>query len=106
MDIDSLVLKGKAGCFPNWYETQSKFSVDTKPNKPLEANYCTREEDVWPSRACQSAREGIEETATTAITETEVTSGRQRLSMGNIRPTPGSVPSSCPIHGSYTIHPE
>ena len=33
MDIDSLVLKGKAGCFPNWHETQSKFAVDTEPNK-------------------------------------------------------------------------
>ena len=45
MDIDSLVLKDKTGCFPNWHETQSKFSVDTKPNKPLEANCYTREED-------------------------------------------------------------
>ena len=83
-----------------------KFSVDVEPNKPLEAKCCTREEDVWPSQTCQSEREGIEETATTAITETKVTSGRQRLSMGNIRPTPGSVLSSCPIHGSYTIHPK
>ena len=43
MDIDSLVLKAKASCFPNWHKTQSKFSIDTKPNKPLEANCCTRE---------------------------------------------------------------
>ena len=49
MEIDSLVLKGKAGCFPNWHEIQSKFSIDTEPNKPLEANCCTREEDAWPS---------------------------------------------------------
>ena len=49
MEIDSLVLKGKAGCFPNLHEIQSKFSIDTKPNKPLEANCCTREEDAWPS---------------------------------------------------------
>ena len=53
MDIDSLVLKGKTSCFPNWHETQSKFYVDTEPNKPLEANCYTREEDVWPRRACQ-----------------------------------------------------
>ena len=53
MDIDSLVLKGKAGCFPNWHETQSKFSLETKPNKPLEAKCCTWEEDVWPSQACK-----------------------------------------------------
>ena len=49
MDIDSLELKGKTGCFPNWHETQSKFSVDTEPNKPLVANCCTREEDAWLS---------------------------------------------------------
>ena len=41
MDIDSLELKGKASCFPNWHETQSKFSVDTEPNKSLEANCCS-----------------------------------------------------------------
>ena len=41
MDIDSLVLKGKASCFPNWHETQLKFFVDTEPIKPLEANCCT-----------------------------------------------------------------
>ena len=52
VDIDSLVLKGKTSCFPNWYKTQSKFSVDTKPKKPLETNCCTWEEDVWPRRAC------------------------------------------------------
>ena len=39
--IDSLVLKGKAGCFPNWHEIQLKFYVDTEPNKPLEAKCCT-----------------------------------------------------------------
>ena len=59
MDIDSLVLKGKTGCFPNWYEKQSKFSVDTEPKKPLEAKYYTQEEDVWPSWACQRVRGGI-----------------------------------------------
>ena len=73
MDIDSLVLKGKAGCFPNRHEIQSKFSVDTEPNKPLKTNCCTREEDVWPSRACQSARKGIEETVAAAATETGAT---------------------------------
>ena len=73
MDINSLVLKGKTGCFPNWYEIQSKFFVDTKPNKPLEANCCTWEEDAWPSRACQSARKGIEETVAAATTETRAT---------------------------------
>ena len=90
MDIDSLVLKGKVGCFPNWHETQSKFSVDTEFNKPLEANCCTREEDAWPSRACQSAREGIEEIAAAAATKTWATSGRRKLSTGNIW--------SCTIH--------
>ena len=86
MDIDSLVLKGKAGCFPNWHETQSKFYVDIKPNKPLEANYCTREEDAWPRRACQRAREGTEEIVAVAVIETEAISGRWRLSTGNICP--------------------
>ena len=61
MGIDSLVLKGKVGCFPNWHEIQLKFFVDTEPNKPLAAKCYTREEDVWPSRAYQSVREGIEE---------------------------------------------
>ena len=106
MDIDSLVLKGKAGCFSNWHEIQSIFSVDTEPNKPLEANCCTWEEDVWPSQACQSAREGIEETVAAAVTETWATSGRRRLSMGNIRQTLGPVPSSCLVLKSCTIHPE
>ena len=106
MDIDSLVLKGKAGCFPNWYEIQSIFSVDTEPNKPLEANCCTREEDVWPSQACQSAREGIEETIVAAVIKTWATSGRRRLSMGNICQTLGPVPSSCLVLRCYTIHPE
>ena len=106
MDIDSLELKGKASCFPNWHETQSKFSVDTEPNKPLEANYWTQKEDAWPSRACQSAREGIEETAAATTIETGATSGRRRLSTGNIRSTLGPIPSSCPVLGSCTIHPE
>ena len=71
MDIDSLVLKGKASYFSNWHETQSKFYVDTEPNKSLEAKSYTREEDAWPSQACQSAREGIEEIATTTATTCE-----------------------------------
>ena len=105
MDIDSLVLKGKAGCFLNWHETQSKFSMDTKPNKPLEAKCCTREEDVWLSHECQNVREGIEETAAAAATtETTVIGGRQRLSMEIICPTLGSVSSSCPVLRSCTIH--
>ena len=106
MDIDSLVLKGKVGCFPNQHETQSKFYVDIKPNKSLEANCCTREKDVWPSRACQSAREGIEETVVVAATKIGATSGRRRLFMGNICPTLGPVLSSCPVLRSYTIHPK
>ena len=106
VDIDSLVLKGKAGCFPNWHETRSKFSIDTKPNKSLEANCCTWEEDVWPSQVCQSTRERIEETTAVAVTEIGAISGRRRLSTGNIRPTLGPILSSCPVLGSYTIHPE
>ena len=71
MDIGSLVLKGKAGCFPNWHEIQSKFSVDTEPNKPLEANCCTQKEDAWPRRACQRAKEGTKEEIVAAVaTET------------------------------------
>ena len=35
--MDSLLLKGKAGCFPNWHEVQSKLSLDIEPNKLLEA---------------------------------------------------------------------
>ena len=104
VDIDSLVLKEKTDCFPNWHETQSKFSMDTEPNKPLKAKWCTREEDVWPSRACQSAREGIEETE--VATKIGTTGGRQRLSMGNIHPTLGPVLSSYPVLESYTIHPK
>ena len=77
MDIDSLVLKCKASCFPNWHETQSKFSVDTESNKPLESKCCTQEEDVWPSWACQNARERIEETAATG--NSECGSRRQRM---------------------------
>ena len=99
-------MKGKAGSFPNWHETQSRFSVDIEPNKPLEATCYTREEDAWPSRVCQSAREGNEETIAAAATETWATSERWRLSTGNIRLTLGSVPSSCPILESYIIHPE
>ena len=106
VDTVSLVLKGKVGCFPNWHETQSKFSVDIEPNKPLEAKCYTREEDAWPSRAWQSAREGIEEIAAAVVIETEATSGRRKLSIGNICPTLGLVLSSCLILGSCTIHPE
>ena len=107
MDIDSLVLKGKVGCFPNWHKTQSKFSLDIEPNKPREAKYCTREEDVWLSQACQITREEIEEAiAVAAATETGATGGRQRLSMGNIRLILGLVLNSCPVLGSYTIHLE
>ena len=104
VDIDSLVLKDKAGCFPNWHEIQSKFSLDTELNKLLEAKCCTQEEGAWPIQACQSAREGIEEIA--AATETWATSGRRRLSTGNIRSTLGPVPSSCPVLESCTVHPE
>ena len=56
VNIDLLVLKGKASCFPNSHETQSKFFVDIEPNKPLEANSWTWEEDVWPSWACHKRR--------------------------------------------------
>ena len=42
--MDSLLLKGKAGCFPNRHEVQSKLSLNTEPNRPLEANYCTQED--------------------------------------------------------------
>ena len=105
VDIDSLVLKDKADCFLNWYEIQSKFSMDTEPNKPLEAKCCTREEDAWLSQECQSVREGIEETAAAAATtETTTIGGRQRLSMEIIRPTLGPVPSSCPVLRSCAIH--
>ena len=77
MDIDSLELKGKAGCFPNWHEVQSKLSLNTEPNKPLEANYCTWEEGAWLRQDCQSARECKEETAVAAIaTKTGATGGR------------------------------
>ena len=60
------------------------FSMDIEPNKPLKAKCCIREEDAWPRWACQSVREEIEETVTAATTEIRATSGRQRLSMGNI----------------------
>ena len=107
MDIDSLVLKGKVDCFPNWHETQLKLSVDTKPNRPLEAKCCTRKEDAWPSWACQSVREGIEETTIAATTtETGVVGGKRRLSTGNIRPTLGLILSFCHVLESCTIHPE
>ena len=106
VDINSLVLKGKVGYFPKWHETQSKFSVDIEPNKPLEANRYTREKDAWPSQACQSAREEIEETLAVAATETEAISGRRRLSMGNIRLTLGQVLGSYPVLRSCTIHQE
>ena len=86
MDIDSLVLKGKASCFPNWHKTQLKFSVNTEPNKPLEAKCCTREEDAWLSRPCQSAREGIEEITAAAVIETGATSGRRKVVHGKHMP--------------------
>ena len=79
MDIDSLVLKGKAGCFPNWHEIQSKFFVEIEPNKPLEANCCTQEEDVWVSQACQSAREGIEEIVVDTTTKTGATKWKTKV---------------------------
>ena len=43
--MDSLLWKGKTGCFPNWHEIQSKLSLDTGPNKPLETSCCTQEDD-------------------------------------------------------------
>ena len=92
MDIDSLELKGNVDCFPNWHETQSKFSVDTEPNKPLEANCCTQEEDAWPSQARQSAREGIEETAATVAPETWATSGRWKIIHEKHMPNFGTDP--------------
>ena len=105
--MDSLLLKDKAGCFPNWHEVKSKLSLDTEPNKSLEVNYCTQEDDAWPRRECQSARDGKEETAVAAAaTEIGAIGGRWRLFMGNIRPTLGPVLSFCPIFRSCTIHPE
>ena len=41
--------------------------METEPNRPLEANCCTWEEGAWPRWECQSAREGKEETAATAV---------------------------------------
>ena len=81
--------------------------MDTEPNKPLEAKCYTREEDVWLSWACQIVREGIEKIAVVAIaTETGTTGGRRRLSTGNICPTLGPIPNSCPVLKSCTIHLE
>ena len=97
-------MKGKVGCFPIWHETQSKFLLDTEPNKPLKAKCCTQKEDAWPSQACQSAREGIEETA--AATKIGAIGGGRRLSTGNICPTLRPVLSSYPFLGFYTVHPE
>ena len=42
------IMEGKDGCFLNWHETQSKFSLDIELNKPLETKCCNREEDAWP----------------------------------------------------------
>ena len=82
-------------------------SLNTEPNKPLEANYCTWEEGAWLRQDCQSAREGKEETAAAVIaTKTGATGGRWRLSTRNIHLTLGPVLSSCPVLGSYTIHLE
>ena len=78
--------------------------MDTEFNKPLKAKCCTQEEDMWPSLACQSAREEIEETAT--ATDAAVTCGRQRLSARNRHPTLRLAPSSCPILRSCTVHLE
>ena len=105
--MDSLLLKDKACCFPNCHEVQSKLSLDIEPNKPLEVNCCTREDDAWPRRECQNARDGKEETAAAATTiKIGATSGRWRLSTRNIHPTLGLVPSSYPVLGSSTIHLE
>ena len=104
VDIDSLLLKGKAGCVPNQNKIQSKFFVDTEPHKPLEAKCCTWKVDAWPSRACQRVRKGIEET--TVATEIGATGRKRRVSIGNTCPTLGRVPSSCPVLGSYTVHPK
>ena len=72
--MDSLLWKGKVGCFPNWHETQSKFSLETGPNKPLETSCCTQENDACLSRECQSDKEGEDE----VVAEIPV-AGRRRL---------------------------
>jgi len=92
LQIDSLLLKCKIGYFPNWHEVQSKLSLDTKPNRPLEVNCCTCEKGAWPRWECQSAREGKEETTTNAVaTEIREIGGRWRLFIRNIRLTLGLV---------------
>ena len=80
-------------------------TLDTEPNRPLEANCYTREEGALPRRECQSVREGKEETVVAVVaTKIGATGEKWRLSMGNICLTLGLVPSSCPVLGSYTIH--
>ena len=73
--------------------------MDTEFNKPLKVKCYTQEEVMWPSQACQNAKEEIKETA--ATTDAGVTCGRQKLSTRNIRPTlrwsQAPVPSSNPI---------
>ena len=62
-----------------------------------------RDQDEHAKRA----KEGTEEEIVAATTtETGATSGRRRLSMGNIRLTLGPVPSSYPVLRSCTIHLE
>ena len=48
----------------------------------------------------------IEETAAAVAIEIGATSGRRMLSMGNILPILGPIPSFYPVLRSYTIHPE
>ena len=48
--IDSLLLKGKTGCFPSWHDIKSEGLEETKPNKLLNTTFFTWGRAAWSNR--------------------------------------------------------
>ena len=98
-EIKSLLLKGKALCFPNWHSTQSKDSDSIDLNWPLVAKEWIREIDAYPKWECHKLRviDGDRE-GVAAYT----VGGRWRDESSNKCPILRVVPISYPVYGSYT----
>ena len=99
--IDSLLLKGKAGCLPSWHGIQSNGLEETEPNRPLDTKVLIRGRETWPRRECHNLME-VEAAKTGAETNEE---GKWREVSSNNRSTLCAVPMICLIRESCIRQP-
>ena len=65
--MDSLLLKGKAGCLPSWHGIQSKGLEETELNRSLDTKVFMWGKEIWLRRECHNS---MKEEATITSAET------------------------------------